>query len=233
MVPYATNDTFRIVELASGEGLLATALLTAFPHAQYTGLDGSDSMRAATTHRLAAFANRGTIAAFDLASTDWHPHADGAGLIVSSLAVHHLPDAGKRMLFHALCPRLATDGALLLADLVAPARAEVADVFAGSWDIAVEHQARHLPDGTAHVAAFHAARWNHYRDPHPVDQPSSLADQLRWLSEAGFPVADCFWLRAGHAIHGGFRQASAPIPGNRFAQALEIAEFSLGISAEP
>ncbi len=106
LVPYATNDTFRIVELASGEGLLATALLTAFPHAQYTGLDGSDSMRAATKQRLAAFADRATIAAFDLASTDWYPHAEGAGLIISSLAVHHLPEAGKRTLFHALCQRL-------------------------------------------------------------------------------------------------------------------------------
>jgi tRNA (cmo5U34)-methyltransferase len=230
LVPYAADDVFRIVELACGEGLLAAALLTAFPHAQYLGLDGSDSMRAATASRLAAFGARAATAAFDLAATDWLTHADGAGVVVSSLAVHHLPDDAKRALYRAACPRLSDDGALLLADLVAPARAEIADVFAGGWDKAVEEQARRLPDGATRAAAFRAARWNHYRDPDPVDQPSRLADQLLWLSEAGFAVADCFWLRGGHAIYGGYRQANAPIAGNRFAMAMEIAEISLGKS---
>jgi tRNA (cmo5U34)-methyltransferase len=231
LVPYATDAVFRIVELASGEGLLASALLTAFPHARYLGLDGSDSMRAATASRVATFGDRAATAGFDLAATEWLPLVDGAGVVVSSLAVHHLPDAGKRALYHALCPRLAADGALLLADLVAPARAEVADVFAGGWDRTVEQQARHLPDGAARIAAFAAARWNHYRHPDPVDQPARLASQLQWLAEAGFAVTDCFWLRAGHAIYGGYRHGDAPMPRDRFAQAMEIAEISLAKSA--
>ncbi len=36
------------------------------------------------------------------------------------------------------------------------------------------------------------------------DQPSRLSDQLRWLTDAGFTGAGCFWMRAGHAIFGGF-----------------------------
>ena len=79
-------------------------------------------------------------------------------------------------------------------------------------------------------AAFHAAQWNYYRHPDPVDQPSRLADQLAWLSEAGFALVDCFWLRAGHAIYGGYRRTSARSSGNRFWRAIEIAESSLGIS---
>ena len=230
LVPYAEDATFRIVELACGEGLLALALLTLFRQARYLGLDGSDSMRAAAAVRLAAFGSRAQTARFELAAQDWLPQADGAGLIVSSLAVHHLPDEGKRVLYRALCPRLAADGALLLADLVAPARAEIADLFAGSWDCAVERQARRLPDGGARIAAFRKAHWNHFRYPDPVDQPSKLSDQLRWLSEAGFVVADCFWLRAGHAIYGGYRAGNRAVPADRFARAVEIAEKTLGVA---
>lgn len=230
LVPYAANAAFRIVELACGEGLLAKALLTAFPQARYLGLDGSDSMRSNTASRLRQFGTRVEIAPFDLAATDWLARTDGAGLVISSLAVHHLTDSGKRALYAALCPRLAADGALLLADLVAPARGEVADVFAGAWDKTVDETAARLKHGMAHAAAFRNARWNHYRYPDPIDQPSSLSDQLRWLADAGFAVVDCFWLRAGHAIYGGYRQAGMHVARDRFARSLAIAESSLGIS---
>lgn len=227
LIPRSIPATFRIVELACGEGILASALLTMYPHARYLGLDGSASMREATAARLARFGERTATASFELAAPDWLARVDGADVVVSSLAVHHLPDAAKQALFRALCRRLAADGALLLADLVAPSRTEIADVFAGGWDMAVERQAKHLPDGEALAAAFRDAHWNYYRYPDPVDQPSRLSDQLRWLAEAGFAVADCFWLRAGHAIYGGYRAASAPDPSDRFARAMRIAESSL------
>ena len=107
LLPYAAGDAVRIVELACGEGLLAAALLTAFPHARYLGLDGS---KFPPPRPLASTS----------CTADWLAHADGAGVVASSLAVHHLPDAGKRALYHAPCPRLADHGALLLAGLVAP-----------------------------------------------------------------------------------------------------------------
>ena len=39
----------------------------------------------------------------------------------------------------------------------------------------------------------------------PGEMPSRLFDQLKWLEEAGFSAVDCFWLRAGTAICGGFK----------------------------
>ena len=44
--------------------------------------------------------------------------------------------------------------------------------------------------------------------PHPVDQPSSLFAQLRWLADAGLTDVECFWMQAGHAIYGGYRAAA-------------------------
>ncbi len=54
-------------------------------------------------------------------------------------------------------------------------------------------------------AEFQRLGWNYFRDPdgNPIDKPSSLAEQLAWLAEAGFAGVDCHWLVAGHAIFSG------------------------------
>ena len=49
---------------------------------------------------------------------------------------------------------------------------------------------------------FEATEWNYYRQPGPddFDMPSSVAEHLTWLREAGFTEVDLVWLYAGHAI---------------------------------
>jgi cyclopropane fatty-acyl-phospholipid synthase-like methyltransferase len=64
--PFSIDEPLKILELGSGEGLLAEALLTRFSSASLTALDGSESMRAETTARLAALGALARVAAFDL-----------------------------------------------------------------------------------------------------------------------------------------------------------------------
>lgn len=40
-------------------------------------------------------------------------------------------------------------------------------------------------------------------------EPQQLLRHLVWLKHAGFQAVDCFWLRDGHAVFGGFKQAGA------------------------
>ena len=56
---------------------------------------------------------------------------------------------------------------------------------------------------------FRDDRWNYFSDPSPdpVDQPSSLLDQLKWLEAAGLERVDVHWLRAGQAIFSGRKPA--------------------------
>lgn len=42
------------------------------------------------------------------------------------------------------------------------------------------------------------------------DDASPLFFQLVWLKHGGFPIADCFWAQAGHAVYGGFKTAAVP-----------------------
>ena len=41
--------------------------------------------------------------------------------------------------------------------------------------------------------------------PDPIDQPSALLDQLKWLEAAGLRNVDVHWLMAGHAIFSGVK----------------------------
>jgi len=206
--PFERDAAIKVLELGSGEGLLAAALLTEFPHATLTALDGSESMRREATARLQAFGDRARVAAFDLASLDWWDRMFGADLVVASLCLHHLNDAKKQYLYKAAADRMSANGALLVADLVALQHPASAAVAADRWDAAARAQADAL-GAPQLLQRFHDERWNYYRYPDPTDQPSALLHHLMWLRHAGFPAVDCLWLDAGHAVFGGFKQAAA------------------------
>jgi precorrin-6B methylase 2 len=204
LLPFGREAGFRAVDMASGEGPLAYAVLAAFPKARVVALDGSESMRQRAETHLGRFGARAQVAGFEMGAADWYPHLAGAGCAISSLCVHHLTGEEKQRLFRAVHARLATPGALILADLIDPQRAEAREVFGGQWDASTGEQAAaaSAPELYAH---FRENGWNHYRCPSPRDHPSGLFEQLQWLREAGFEAVDCFWLRAGHAIYGGYK----------------------------
>lgn len=228
LMPFAQDDLFHVVELGCGTGGLAWAILDFFPNARLTALDGSPSMLSHATVANRTYADRARFAAFDLADQGWLPRLTGADCVVSSLTLHHLVDEEKHRLFAQIGRRLSPRGAFLLADLVMPQRPEARRLFADTWDRNAAEQST-TPET---ILAFEESQWNYFRYPDPVDRPSSLFDQLGWLRSAGFAVADCFWMQAGHAIYGGYRQALSPSDGilpaeDRFAQALDCANLAL------
>lgn len=231
LVPFAPAQAFRAVELASGEGRLADALLSAFPDATLFALDGSESMREATAARLARYGQRAAVASFDMAAPDWLPLLDGADVVLSSLCIHHLTGAQKQFLFSAASGRLSPRGALLIADLVLPPRGEARELFAATWDESARAQSQALVGSDALARAFDDEQWNYYRYPDPFDKPSPLFDQLTWLKAAGFATVDCFWMQAGHAIYGGYKRAGATEgpPGLSYDAARRAADAALSI----
>jgi hypothetical protein len=54
-----------------------------------------------------------------------------------------------------------------------------------------------------------------------------------WLSSAGFRAVDCYWLRAGFAIFGGYKSIEAPpVDDASMHSALESASRALAAAAE-
>ena len=208
-VPFAADEPFKILELGSGDGRLAEALLTVVPRSTMTALDGSESMRAATSKRLALFGARASVAGFELTALDWWDRMFGVDLIVSSLCLHHLNDAKKQYLYKAAAERLSARGALLVADLIDPQHLAARRLAADQWDADARRQAEDLGALALFERVGDALR-NPFRFPDAADHPSALFHHLVWLRHAGFEAVDCTWLRAGHAVFGGFKRMAVP-----------------------
>lgn len=205
VLPFGKDESFRIVELGCGEGVLARAALTAFPKASVLALDGSESMQTHAAALLAPFERRAAVEPFTLEARDWFNRMDAADCVISSLVVHHLTADGKRRLFREAHNRLSERGALLLADLVLPQRSESWRLYADAYDAVSKRQSIERAGDTALFDRLVAERWNYYRHPDDAETPSPLSHQLEWLSDAGFDAIDCFWLQAGHAVYGGYK----------------------------
>lgn len=198
----------RVVELCCGEGLLAGAVLERFPGCAVHAFDGSAAMIEHAQQALARHGGRFEARRFDLGDRSWRD-LSAVDAVLSSLAVHHLDGAGKRELFRDMARALAPGGALLIADVVQPRTPAAAALAARAWDEAVRRRSLELAGDLGPYETFRNDRWNLYADPEPdpADKPSTVVDQLRWLEEAGLAGVDVFWMKAGHAIFGGFREA--------------------------
>ncbi len=204
LLPFAADDAFTVVELGSGEGILSHTIALAFARARIVALDGSVSMRSATSTRLSFAGDRVIVAPFELQESKWRSHLDGADAVVSSLVIHHLDGAGKQDLYTEIGQRTSDRAALVIADLVAPVTEQAGELMAATWDEDVDATAAELGDPSV-GDLFRSTEWNFYRYPDPMDQPTPLVAQLTWIERAGFTGADCFWMEAGHAIFGGYK----------------------------
>lgn len=210
LIPAQVDETFTVVELAAGEGLLGQAILARYPHCHYIALDGSAAMRSQLSQKLAHYGERVEVRPFELAERAWRTALpSGLRCVLCSLSIHHLSDAGKRRLFHDVVGKLERGGALLIADILKPANRQVAQVYAQQYDEIVKQQSTSIRGDLSGFEEFQKKEWNYfaydYYVPETYDQPSLLSDQLRWLQEVNFSLVDCFWLRAGHGIYGGYK----------------------------
>jgi SAM-dependent methyltransferase len=209
LIPFAETESLIGVELGTGAGWLSEGILRRFPRSRMIGLDGSESMRETTARLLAPFGERSEIRPFRLEEQAWRDALpERLDLVVSSLVIHHLDGAGKRQLFAELYERLAPGGALLICDVVLPANEQGRTQMARAWDDEVERRSLEIVGDRSAFEHFVADKWNMYAytlDDDDIDHPSTLVEQLDWLWEAGFTGVDSWWVRAGHALFGGYR----------------------------
>jgi tRNA (cmo5U34)-methyltransferase len=192
----------RVVELCCGSGDLLRLLLERLPQARALALDGSPAMLAKTRETCAAQAERLELREFDLAARDWRRLAPAPDAICSSLAVHHLDGEGKRQLFQDLHAALRPGGVFVLADLIRPDSPAGWRIAAEDWDRAVAERSAEIYGDDRAQQRFAELRWNYFAwpDDNTIDHPSSVAEHLAWLAEAGFETIELHWLQAGHAI---------------------------------
>jgi predicted O-methyltransferase YrrM len=205
LIPFSTDAHFRAVELGCGDGSLSRALLTCFANTNLVALERSDSQLATAAACLHSFGERGAVRRFDFSASEWLSELQGADCVLSSLALHHVSGGDKATVFREIFDRINQSGALLIADIVQPSRPEQWELYGSLYDLLAQSTAESLGDG-ALMEKFRGEGWNMFR-MHGIAQeyPSPLVDQLDWLRLAGFLVVDCYWLRSGFAVYGGYK----------------------------
>jgi SAM-dependent methyltransferase len=157
-------DVHRVLDLGSGDGRLLNLVLESRPGAEGVALDFSPPMLEKLDARFGAAAVQ--IVAHDM--SDPLPPLGRFDAVVSSFAIHHLPDPRKRALYGEIFGMLEPGGVFCNLEHVAPTSARSHQVFM---------DAMHLTPA----------------DEDPSNILLDVPTQLDWLREIGFVEVDCFW----------------------------------------
>lgn len=194
LLPYESDEPIRILDIGAGYGAVASALLDRFPNAHAALLDVSPAMIEEGGKRLGAYAGRyeyviGDFAAGRLPDSLLSHGRDGDfQVIVSSLAIHHLPPEGKQSLYRDIASRLEPGGCFFNIDSVGAPDHDVEAVYSRVVDRERVERGESRPPSREHRS-----------ERQPLD------DHLGWLREAGLINVDCYWKQLGTALFGGYR----------------------------
>ena len=179
-----------IIDLGSGTGALAAAILQAHPSARVKLVDVDPAMLEAARERVAPFGDRA-----ELVHASFEAPLPACDAVVASLALHHVPELDrKRALYARIHEALRPGGVLVIADATVHEQGSERDVIFQTWSAWMAEHGIARPEAEALFAKW--AGEDHY---------FPLATELRLLAEAQFARPECFWKYGPITVYGGFR----------------------------
>jgi len=151
----------RVLDVGTGDGRLIALIRDARSSVDAVGVDFSQPMLALARER---FSGEAWIVEHDLAQP--LPELDTFDAVVSSFAIHHLPDERKRALYAEIYGVLEPGGVFLNLEHVASATPNLSAEFLELLGI---------------------------EEDDPSNQLVPVEPQLEWLREIGFRDVDCMW----------------------------------------
>ena len=191
-IPFERSLPLRIIDLGCGTGTVAMRVLEFFPNAQLTCLDFSENMIEVARKRLAQHPLANCVVS-DLRNHQFDATYD---VVVSSLALHHLPtDGDKYNFYHHIYENLNPGGVFYNADVVLASNDFLQSVCLNEWR---QFMIRNV--STEEVDAKWMPTYQQ------EDHPARLTDQLAWLKDIGYADTDVIWKYFNFAVYGGIRR---------------------------
>jgi SAM-dependent methyltransferase len=201
IVRHAIPGVRRLLDLGCGDGILGRSVIAEFPHANGVFLDFSEHMIEAAKKKVDV--RRATFVVQDLGVKTWVQSVSNHApfdLVLSGLAIHHLPDERKKELYQEIFDLLKPGGLFLNLEHVSPqsawAKQAFDDLFVDSlWS-------HHKKLGGTKTRDAIAKEWYHRPDK-TENTLASVEVQCQWLQEIGFGDVDCFFKLFQLALFGG------------------------------
>ncbi|WP_435207128.1 class I SAM-dependent methyltransferase [Micromonospora sp. bgisy143] len=184
----AAGRTPEVLDLGAGTGLFSLLLAAAVPGVRLTLVDAAPAMLARATDELSARSVPHRTVRADLSDELPSGRYDA---VVSALAIHHLDDDGKRALYRRAAAALTSGGVFVNAEQVAGPTPALDRRYDEVWMARITE----LGSSPQEIAAS--------RGRMRYDRPATVADQCRWLDEAGLVDVDCYFKEWRFAVFGG------------------------------
>jgi tRNA (cmo5U34)-methyltransferase len=190
LIPFQPEDRFEVLDLGAGTGIISAMIAEAFPKSRLTLFDVTPEMLTIARARLKPLGKRVRFVTADFASASQSQSWD---TVVSALAIHHLPDSGKRHLFGDVFKYLTPGGAFINAD-------QVAGDTAASDRHAREQWMKRAQELKVTQRDLEAAL-----ERMKQDLPATVGQQLSWMREAGFIDVTCSYRNLIFAVLSGVK----------------------------
>jgi tRNA (cmo5U34)-methyltransferase len=179
LIPFDPGLPIEVLDLGAGTGLFASHVLEKMPHARFVLIDVADKMLAVARDRFQSCLPQFEFVIADYRSLQVSHDFD---LVISSLSIHHLMDDEKQSLFKTVYGVLRKPGLFINVDQIRGETAFLRELYWNAWLTQVRQRE---PSETRIQESIDRRR--------TYDHDASLADQLRWLAEAGFVNVDCVY----------------------------------------
>ena len=180
-----------ILDLGAGTGLFSGMVLQKFPNARMTLVDISDKMLEKARERFVG-SDRVRYVIGDYTHMEFPQSYD---VVISSLSIHHLTHEAKKQLFSNVHKILKDGGIFVNADQIRGNTSETDRYFRRRWLEYIQSSGLTREEIEASI------------ERRKVDINATLADQIRWMEEAGFQEADCMYKYMDFGVFFGRKRA--------------------------